>query len=253
MVAQLRSVTSAMRVLKAFDAQHREWGVSALAKQLSMSTSVVHRILSTMVEERVLEQDAETGRYRLGLSVFDLVGAVPMRYDLHEAVLKPMADLRSGTGETVHVAVLDHREVVYIERLDGPNTMRMFLERGQRSHAHATATGKVLLAFLAAAERERIFDGWELVPVTPHTCTDPVRLRSELRAVRDRGYSENWHESEVGVISIGAPIRRGDGRVIAALSIAGPVERIEPLHQQFVEATVHTAAVCSRRLGLRPT
>jgi IclR family transcriptional regulator, KDG regulon repressor len=240
-----------MRVLKAFDAQHREWGVSALARELSMSTSVVHRILSTMVTERVLEQDTETGRYRLGLSIFDLAGAVPMRFDLHEAVLKPMADLRSGTGETVHVAVLDRREVVYLERLDGPNTTRMFLEHGQRSHAHATATGKVLLAYLSAAERERVFKGWRLKAVTPHTCVDVKRLREELTVVRERGYSENWHESEVGVISIGAPIRRSDNRVIAALSIAGPLERIEPHHQRFVEATLQTAALCSRRLGRR--
>jgi IclR family transcriptional regulator, KDG regulon repressor len=231
MVPPLKSVTNAMRVLKSFDAQHREWGVAA---------------------ERVLEQDAITGRYRLGLAVFDLAGAVPKRFDLHEAVLKPMADLRNGSGETVHVAVLDGREVVYVERLDSPNTMRMFLERGQRSHAHATATGKILLAFLGERERERILKGWVPVKVTEKTCTDLDRLRAELRVVRDRGYSENWHESEMGVISVGAPIRGADGRVTAALSIAGPVDRIEPHHQRFVEAALAAAAHSSHRLGFRP-
>ncbi len=251
MVAPLSSVANSMRVLKAFDAHHREWGVTDLARHLKLGKSTAHRLLATMAEERVLEQDVETGKYRLGLAVFDLAGAVSLRYDLHEAVLTPLSELRQRSGETVQVAVLDGREVVYIERLDSPNTLRMFLEVGRRNHAHCTSTGKVLLASLPEKVLDRTLNGWELAKITPHTICDVKALRAELRQVRDQGFGENWSESEIGVVSIGAPIHARDGHVVAALSLAGPKERIEPYRREYAHATMETAAKASRRLGYR--
>jgi IclR family transcriptional regulator, KDG regulon repressor len=253
MVAKLSSVTNALRVLKSFNAHDREWGVSDLARHLELGKSTVHRLLATMAEERVLEQHPETGRYRLGLAVFDLAAAVPLRHDLHEAVLAPMTELRNRSGETVQVAVLDRREVVYIERLDSPNTLRMFLEIGRRNHAHCTATGKVLLANLPEKELDRTLDGWELPAVTPHTITSIRKFRVELRQVRDSGYAENRHESEIGVVSLGAPIHGRDGKVVAAISIAGPAERIDPHRQKLSQVMIESAATASRRLGYRST
>jgi IclR family transcriptional regulator, KDG regulon repressor len=251
MVAPLSSVTNALRVLKSFDAHHREWGVSDLARHLGISKSSAHRLMATMTEERMLEQNGETGKYHLGLAVFDLAGAISTRYDLHEAVLGPMSELRQRSGETVQVAVLDGREVVYIERLDSPNTLRMFLDIGRRNHAHSTATGKVLLAYLSPSELDRTLKGWALPKLTPHTITQVKKLREELSLIRNRGWAENWHESEVGVVSIGAPVHARDGRVVAALSLAGPADRIEPYRREFATATAETAAKASRRLGYR--
>jgi IclR family transcriptional regulator, KDG regulon repressor len=250
-VAPLSSVTNALRVLKSYDANHREWGVSEMARHIGVGKSTAHRLLATMTEERILEQDAETGRYRLGLAVFDLVGAVSTRYDLHEAVLAPMTELRQRSGETVQVAVLDGREVVYIERLDGPNTMRMFMEIGRRNSAHCTATGKVLLAYLPEKQLDLALKGWTLAGVTPHTITDMKKFRVALKTVREQGYAENWGESEPGVVSIGAPIFARDGHVVAALSVAGSTDRIEPYRREFTHATIETAAKASRRLGFR--
>ncbi len=251
MVAPLSSVSNALRLLKSFTATEREWGVSDLARHSGLSKSTVHRLLSTMAEERILEQHPETGRYRLGLALIDLAAAVSTQYDLHEAVLAPMTELRNRSGETVQVAVLDGREVVYIERLDSPNTLRMFLEVGRRHHAHCTATGKVLLAFLNERDLDATLKDWKLKAVTLHTITDHRKLKAALREVRQQGYAENWHESEVGVVSIGAPILGRDGRIVAALSIAGPTERIEPHRKQFAMATVEAATTASRRLGFR--
>jgi IclR family transcriptional regulator, KDG regulon repressor len=251
MVAPLASVTTALRVLKSFDANHREWGVSEMARHLGIGKSTAHRVLATMVEERILAQDPESGRYRLGLAIFDLGGAIATRYDLHEAVLAPMSELRQRSGQTIQVAVLDGREVVYVERLDAPDTTRTFLALGRRHHAHCTATGKVLLAYLPEKELVRLLKGWEFAVQTPHTITDADRLRTVLKTVRDRGFAENWHESRLGVVSIGAPVHSRDGRVVAALSLAGPEERIAPYRREFALATMETAAVASRRLGFR--
>jgi DNA-binding IclR family transcriptional regulator len=246
---RLSSVTNAARVLKAFSPGHPDWGVADLSKHLSISTSSVHRLLSTLADEGLLEQDPRTGRYRLGLSVFDLVGALPTQRSLHEAVLVSMTELRSRTGETVQVGVLDGRQVVYVERLDSPSTLRMFAELGRRNDAHCTSSGKVLLAFAPRVQLDRILRGWTLPRVTRHTITDPRVLRSELGTIRRQGYAENREESEPGIVSIAAPIRDESAAVIASLSVAGPTERIDPERLAIAEAVVTLARRVSRQMG----
>ncbi len=248
--ATLGSVANAARVLKAFTPSEREWGVSDLARRLGIAKSTAHRLLATLTDEGLLEQDGSSGRYRLGLAVFDMAAAA-QSMDLHEAVLSPMTELRNRTGETVQVAVLDGREVVYVERLDSPNTLRLFLEVGRRNSAHSTGCGKALLACLAPDQLERVLKGWTLTSKTPHTITGHVALRADLAESRRRGYAVNRRESEAGVISVAAPIRDISGRAVAAISVAGPAERLEPHELQLAQVTMEVAATVSRRLGHR--
>lgn len=248
----LSSVRNAARLLKEFSSKDRDFGVSELARRLGLGKSTVHRLLVTLAAEHLVEQDADTGRYRLGLAIYDLGAAVATGLDLHEAVMPPMEQLRAATGETVHVAVLDGREVVYIERLDSPNTLRLFLEVGRRNWAHCTGTGKLLLAYLPSFELERLLDGWELPGVTDRSITDHDRLRRELKEIRSRGFAHNIGESENGVLSVAAPIRDATGRVRAALSVAGPAPRMDPILDQVTLAVREMAAVASRRLGWAP-
>ena len=172
--------------MKAFTPTEREWGVTDLARRLGIAKSTAHRLLATLTDEGLLEQDPATGRYRLGLVVFDLAAAA-QSVDLHEAVLSPMTELRNRTGETVQVAVLDGREVVYVERLDSPNTLRLFLEVGRRNSAHSTGCGKALLAFLPPDQLDRTLRNWKLTAKTPYTITDVNALRKDLTEARRRG------------------------------------------------------------------
>lgn len=217
-----------------------------------MTSSTVHRLLSTLTDEGMLEQDASTGRYQLGLLMFDLEAAVSTQRNLHAAVLSPMTDLRNSTGETVQVGVLDGREVVYVERLDSPNTLRIFTELGRRHHAHCTSSGKALLAFSNRGLRDRTLKDWSLPRQTDSTITDLSELRSELAAIRRHGFAQNRQESEVGVMSFAAPIRDGSGEAIAAISVAGPAERLATDHAAFSEAVVAIAQRASRRMGWEP-
>ena len=246
---RLGSVTAAAAVLKSFTSSKADWGVTELAAHLDMSRSTVHRILATLADERILEQDPGTQRYRPGLVFYDLAAATPTQRSLHEAVLLPLSALRSKTGETVQVAVLDGREVVYVERLDSPQSLRIFAAVGRRNAAHCTATGKVLLAYAPRARRDRLLRGWELTPKTEHTIIDIDELRRELNAVRRRGYATNQHESELGVVSVAAPIRDGQRETVAAISVAGPSDRLDQRHDAIVEAVQQIAAAASRRLG----
>lgn len=245
----LSSVANAARMLKQFTSMDRDLGVTELAARLDLGKSTVHRLLATLAEERFVEQDDETGRYRLGLAAFELGAAASSPTDLHQAVLMPMSVLRIRTGETVQTAVLDGRQVVYVERLESPNTLRLFLEVGTRNDAHATGTGKCLLAYLDPTQLDRLLRDWDLPQKTPHTITDPRALRRELKETRARGWAENRHESEMGMISVAAPIRDVTKQVVAALSVAGPSDRMEPRLDSIVQSVVEAAATASRRVA----
>ncbi|RTL67685.1 MAG: IclR family transcriptional regulator [Pseudonocardiaceae bacterium] len=247
---ELTSVRNAARLLKEFSRTDRELGVSELARRLGLATSTVHRMLATLAAERLLDRGTTAGSYRLGLAMFDLGAAVAPRLDLHEAALPVMAVLRQTTGETVQLAVLDGLESVYVDRLESPHTVRIFSRVGTRLPATTTATGKALLAALSPAELDARLDGWHPQRPTPYSIVDVEVLRARLREIGERGWAENREESRVGVVSCAAPVRAGDGVVLAALSVAAPTARAAPAALQRIrEAVVEAAAVLSRRLG----
>jgi IclR family acetate operon transcriptional repressor len=250
----LSSVRNAARLLCAFGPTDRELGVSELAARLGLAKSTVHRLLSTLATEGLIDRGSTPGRYRLGLHLYELGSIVADQLDLHEVVAGPIDELRNRTGETVHVAILDGAEVVYIARRESPHTLRLFGRVGHRNHAHCTSTGKVLLAFLSAPERDRVLVGVELVAHTRFTITDRDRLEEELEAIRRRGWAENVNESELGVHSVAAPIRDASGRVAAAISVAGPGPRFTPdVMRRVAVDTVRAADAISARLGWRAT
>ncbi|MDQ3734613.1 MAG: IclR family transcriptional regulator [Actinomycetota bacterium] len=248
----LSSVTNAARLLKEFGHGRGELGVSELARRLRLSKSSVHRLLITLTAERLIEQDSETGAYRLGLLMYDLGVSVALHSEIHAAALPILEQLRALTKESVQVAVLDGREVVYVDRLESPHSLRTFGRIGHRISAHCTSTGKVLLAYLPEDVRATLLTGWKLTPMTPYTITDPKAFRDELARVRLRGVAENVNEGEVGVASIGAPIRDARDRVIAAVSVVAPIVRLEGQSLRHLEPQIiQAAAAISHRLGWR--
>jgi len=248
----LSSVRNAARLLKEFSRGSREIGVTELSRRLGIGKSTAHRLLNTLAEERLLEQDPDTGAYRLGLAMYELGASVSMHTDLHEACSPVVDQLRNATRETVQVAVLDGREVVYVERRESPQTLRLFGRVGHRNDANCTSTGKLLLAYLPPERLDEVLDGWQLPRKTPHTIHDPLILRRELEQIRGRGWAENVNEAEMGVASISAPIRNGLGEVVAALSVAGPLQRLSgDSLKRFARPTVEAGLAISRRLGFR--
>ena len=250
----LSSVRNAARLLKEFGKGDREIGVTELSRRLGIGKSTAHRLLNTLAEERLLEQDPSTGAYRLGLAMYELGATVSLHTDLHEACTPVLDQLRNTTKETVQVAVLDGREVVYVERRESPQTLRLFGRVGHRASAHCTGSGKLLLSTLPPEQLELLLDGWKLPRLTPYTVGDIATLRTQLDLIRSRGWAENVNEAEVGVASVSAPIRNARGDVIAAVSIAGPVQRLNgDSLRRFARPCVEAGLAISRRLGYRDT
>jgi IclR family KDG regulon transcriptional repressor len=250
--ALLGSVRNAARVLRAFSSADQDLGIAELSRRLDLSKSTVHRLVTTLAAERLLERSVTPGKYRLGLALYELGTTVTEHVDLHQAALPVLTTLRHNTGEMVHVAVLDGLEVVYVERLESHHLLPVFRTVGHRLPAHWTSSGKVLLASLPLDELDRRLQNWQPEPVTRHTITSRDALLAELDKVRERGWAQNIEEGHLGVVSVGAPIRGADGSVLAAVSVVGAAGRLQgPMLHRCTRMVLEAAEVISRRLGYR--
>jgi IclR family transcriptional regulator, KDG regulon repressor len=245
----LASVRNAARVLRAFSRAGQELGITELSRQLGLGKSTVHRLVTTLTAERLLERGSTPGRYRLGLVLYELGSRVTEHVDLHQAALPVLTTLRHETGEMVHVAVLDGLEVVYVERLESHNLLPIFRQVGHRLPAHWTSSGKILLAALPPDELGRRLEQWQPVAQTPWTITDKGRLLTELTEVGRRGWAQNNEEGHRGIVSVGAPIRGRDGNVMAAVSVVGDSARMRSMMRRATTLVVESARLISRRLG----
>ena len=248
---RLSSVATAMRLLKAFSEQEVEIGISDLAKRLGVAKSTVHRLSVTLVSEGMLEQNPESGKYRLGLALFRLGALVRHRMDVSIEARHLLRELREKANETVHLAVLDGPEIMYVYNLESTQAIRMRSDIGVRKPAYCTAEGQAMLAFQPPEVMERVISAG-MPPRTPQTITDPAALRKALEAVRQRGCAIEDEESEIGMRCIAAPIRDDSGDVIAAIGLAGPVSRLsKKALAAFIPHVIETAAAISARLGFR--
>ena len=246
---RLSSVANACRVLRAFSAEEYELGISELAKRLTLAKSTVHRLALTLIHAGLLEQNPDNGKYRLGLTVFELGSLVRRQMDIANQAKPFLKMLMEKTGETVHLAILDQHSVVYINKIESRQAVRMSSNVGSRNPLYCTGIGKALLAFQPAEKIEEIIAAG-LTARTPKTLVDPDALRRELAAIRARGYAIDDEEIEIGLRCLGVPIRDYTGAVIASLSVAGPAQRMtmKALHL-FAPDVIQTGRAISQRLG----
>ena len=250
---RLSSVANSIRLTKAFSEDEYEMGISALAMRLGLAKSTVHRLATTLVEYDILEQNKETGKYRLGLALFELGTMVRRKMDTNSGAQVQIHALADETGETVQLAILDHLSVLYIRIRESRQAVRMSSGLGSRAPAHCTGVGKALIAFQPPEIVQQIIDNG-LKRYTQGTITDPERLRAELATIRQKGYAIDDEEIEVGLRCIAAPIRDHSGQVTAAISVAAPVQRMTKKNlQATIPSVIAAADAISRRLGYLPS
>lgn len=249
---RLSSVANAIRLIKAFSDDEYEIGISDLGKRLLLPKSTVHRLASTLIDAGMLEQNAENGKYRLGLILFELGSLVRRKMDFSNAAKPTLMALREKTGETVHLAILGHTSIIYINSLESKQAIRMTMDVGVRKPAYCTAAGKILLAFEVPDVTEHILSTG-LPERTPNTITEIAALRKELAAIRTLGYAFDDEECELGLRCIAAPVRNYSGNVIAATSVAGPAQRLsKKILASYVPDVVGAGEAISMRLGYQP-
>lgn len=248
-VERLSSVATAARILREFGKHDTQLGVTQLARRVGVGKSTAHRVIWTLVEEGLLEKVEATGLFRLTTTMRSLGASAETAQRLHEAATLPLDRLRTKTAGTLHIAILDGPDVLYVERREGPGAIPVFRAVGTRNAAHATSSGKVLLAFLPGNHQRRLVQAMRLTPKTPRTITSERAFLTELAQVRRQGYAENRGESQLGMCSIAAPIRDRLGRVIASVSVAEYVEDVDTGLRHLVRPIVETAGRISAGLG----
>jgi DNA-binding IclR family transcriptional regulator len=246
-VALVQSVDRALSVLEILGARG-EAGVTEIAGELGVHKSTAFRLVATLESHGMVEQNEDRGKYRLGVGVLRLAGATTARLDVVQEARPIVRKLAADSGETVNVAVLSDRSVLYLDQVAGQSALQAHNWVGQHIPLHATSNGKVLLAGLSWDEVEKRLP--RLPSYTVDTVTTKARLRRELVEVREQGYAVAVDELEVGLTAIAAPIRNAHGDVVASLSVSGPTFRLaEPRVKELVEVVVDAAGEVSRRLG----
>lgn len=224
----MRETDAATRVVAVLDllgAAPEGLGVSDIARALGVHRSTVSRLLGTLAAGGMVERDAGTRRYRLGARIVGLAATAVARLPVVSQARPELEQLATLTSETANLAILDRSHVVYVDQVTPAQAVVMASWVGRRSPAHASSSGKVLLAFGAASAREAVLRRRRLENLTPHTVTDPARLRRLLEDTRRRGYAISTSELEEGLVTLAAPVL-AEGRAVAAVSLSGPVYRI---------------------------
>ena len=217
-----------------------------LAGETRLHPSTAHRILSVMVDNRLVDR-IEPGTYRLGIRLLELGSLVKSRISVRQEALPHMQNLHQGLGETVNLSVRHDDEVIYIERTSGNSSMMRVVQIiGARAPLHITAVGKL---FLAEDSPETILNYARrtgLPRYTENTLTDADGLLKELDRIRRQGYAFDNEEAEKGVSCIGAGIYNDEGRLVAGLSVSAPSDRLD---KGWAAQVRQTAEKISRALG----
>ncbi|MFH8682121.1 IclR family transcriptional regulator [Streptomyces lydicus] len=226
----------AVAVLDCFRPDGGSFRLTELSVRTGLSKTTAFRLCGELVRLGLLERDAES--YRLGGKLFELGSLVPRRHDLREAALPFLQDLFEATHETVHLGVREGHEVVYVERIHGHGALRLPSRIGGRLPLTCTGVGKALLAFSGAELAEEVL-GAPLPSLTPHSVTDPERLRTAIEQAQVAGLAYEEEEAALGVSCIAAPVFDG-AAAVAALSVAVPRSRFRPAQ---LAPAVRTAAL----------
>lgn len=237
---KLRSVSRALAIMTAFRPRDRALSAAELARRANLPRSTAHRMALDLVDLGALEQTSN-GQFRLGMTLFELGQMALYQRGLRESASSFLADLSNATHQTVHLAVLDHCDVVYLDIISPSPAPRLRSRVGGRLPAANTAVGKAILAFSSPDVIDKVF-ARGLVRLTSHSIIDEARLRAELAKIRQTGVAYDNQEQAIGTSCCGAPIFGADRHVVGAVSVTG--------HTASIRLDLVTAAVRSTAAGI---
>jgi DNA-binding IclR family transcriptional regulator len=247
---RVKAVEHALDVLDCMSRAGRPIGVSDISRRVGLSKASVHHLLATLESRRFVMQDPNTALYRLGWALYELGSSVVRDVELSR-IARPFLDkLAASTGESVLLGILDGDAVLYLDRGEPQGGLRMVASAGRRGSLHATASGKVLLAFCDDPTLvDRALEE-PLEQMTRTTVIEQATLRRQLGQVRARGYATCWQEREVGFCSVAVPLKDYTGSVVGSLALAGPASRLTPRTlKSHLSPLQHTAYEIELRIG----
>ncbi len=214
------AVTRALSVLDALAEAGVELGTNEIARRTDINASTVSRLLATLRDADLVEHDADSGRYRLGLRLVQLGNAVLERLDLRELARPQLQALAAVTQETATLSLPGARNAITIDFIQSPSSVQSVAEVGRPSVGHATATGKVMLAFAGTPLPSEPLEAY-----TPRTISSLGALALELERVRASGCAQSVGEREEDLNAVAAPVWNSRGSLAAVVGVQGPASR----------------------------
>jgi IclR family KDG regulon transcriptional repressor len=250
--SSVQSVDRALHLLDLLKEHADGLGITELANRMDLAKSTVHRLLTSLKKHGYVRQDPDTEHYLLGLKLIEMGSVVTQSLEIRKIANPVMNSLVQETGETSHLVVLEDGEVVYIEKIESPYTIRMYSLIGKRAPVHCTGVGKAIIAHLPEERVRRIAEQRGLPKFTEHTITNWEDLLVHLREIREKGYALDREEHETGICCVAAPVFNHQGEPVAGLSVSGPIMRMDEEKVRFcIDRVVHYAKEISQNLGYR--
>jgi IclR family KDG regulon transcriptional repressor len=243
-------IDRAAQILDSFGFEHQELSVSEIGAKTHLHRSTAHRILMALEYNDLIQQNPENGKYRLGIKLFRLGHQAVSHLNLREICRSFLNRVMEETKETVHLAVLDEDQVLYLDKVEGPHALRMPSRVGRRIPTYCTSLGKAMLSCFDDQEVKNILHVQVLRPYTANTVKTLNQLLTDLRMIRRRGYAVDNEEIEIGLRCVGAPIKDYSGIMVGAISVAAPSARLSSQKISTVgRLVVATAEEISEKLG----
>jgi IclR family transcriptional regulator, KDG regulon repressor len=245
----LSSLTNALRALKCFTMDEPEKGITEIAQTLNLSKSTVHRVMTTLAEEGFVRRDEATHRYRLGLNVLSLGGIIMSNLEIYREGQHLLEEFLNRFDETVHLAVLEDYQTVYVSKLECNHPVKILTHVGRKNPLYCTSSGKAILAFQNEATLAEVVRRG-LARFTDTTITTSSELHTELERIKKDGYATSHGELRDGVNSVAVPVRDYTRDVIGAVTVVGPAGRFTAQKMQaFAKQLGAIGKEISSRLG----
>jgi IclR family KDG regulon transcriptional repressor len=250
--SSVRALDKALSVLEHLSMHDRDVDLATLTREMRLPKTTLLRLLNTLRKHNFVHQDEQTKRFRLGWALIYLGRSAGRMFNLVEFIHPYLEKLSRDSGETANLVFLDRDRAVYVDQVVTDNIIRGVPAVGAPLGLHCTASGKALLSALPAAPLEEILGEMQLYRLTEKTITNPAALRREIEQARERGYALDDEETELGGRCVAAPIFGKEGAVVAAVSVMGPNNRVNPeTFPRLCSLVRETAAEISRALGFR--
>jgi len=228
----IQSVERAVHILKCFE-DSRELRIMDLSRMLGLHKSTISGLVNTLCHLNFLDKDESTSKYRLGTELFRLGAMVDI--SLRNIVTPYLKEIVEKCQETANLLIPDGSNVLYVEKIESPHSMRICTEIGRSLPMHCTASGKAILAAMDSNEADELIDRMEFSRYTDKTILSKEELKAHLGKVRQMGFAIDNEEFEVGLICLGTAIRGQNGHPVGAMSVSGPIMRMD--HETCNEIT----------------
>nr|WP_263324535.1 IclR family transcriptional regulator [Neobacillus sp. Marseille-Q6967] len=250
-MSNVQSLERALTILNKLSEYPDGIQIARLSEQVGLTKSTVHRLLATLSSMNYVVQDEETDKYKLGLQVLFLSRNLLNNNNIVATAKPYLEKLSAEVNETVHLCIEDRGEVIYIDKIESNQTIRMYSRIGSRAPIHSTGVGKILLSGKNQDEFNKLVSTINFVKKTPNTITSKEEFIEEINKVKELGYALDNAENEEVLRCIAAPIFDHKGKIVASFSVSGPTNRVtmEAINDTLIDKMKQYSIAISRNLG----